>query len=410
MRPNLLSLLGLMFVAACTLPASGHPHGDAGEACVPAGQWRSPATNIPIAHGALIDAMAKRPIVLLGETHTNTEHHRWQLHTVAALYGRNPNMVLGFEAFPRSVQPVLDRWVRGELSDIEFLKQTEWFKVWRFDPGLYLPLFHFARQNRIPMVALNVGRELIELVRKDGWKAVPIDSREGVGDPAPPTPTFLHYHANVYADHEKRKGNHGGTEKPKEPVLPELDDPDFVRFVAAMQTWDRAMAEGLATASRREGDPLVVGIIGRGHLHYGFGITYQLNDLGITGAATLLPWDPDDGCDEFTLEGGPVVADAVFGVEARQGPPAKPSGPLLGVRIKDDDGGIRIMQVVGGSVAEAAGLAKDDLIVNAAGLDITKTTQLITIVKRQSPGTWLPLEIKRDGAVVKIVAKFPPGK
>jgi uncharacterized iron-regulated protein len=65
-------------------------------------------------------------------------------------------MLLGLEMFPRRAQPVLDRWVAGELTEAELLTQTEWSKVWGFDPSLYLPLFEFARMNRVPMVALNV--------------------------------------------------------------------------------------------------------------------------------------------------------------------------------------------------------------------------------------------------------------
>ena len=33
---------------------------------------------------------------------------------------------------------------------------------------------------------------------------------------------------------------------------------------------------------------------------------------------------------------------------------------------------------------------------------------LIGVVQRQSPGTWLPLVLKRDGKTVETVAKFPP--
>jgi len=29
-------------------------------------------------------ALAKHAVVLLGETHDEVEHHRWQLHTIAA--------------------------------------------------------------------------------------------------------------------------------------------------------------------------------------------------------------------------------------------------------------------------------------------------------------------------------------
>ena len=41
--------------------------------------------------------------------------------------------MIGFEAFPRRVQPVLERWVAGQLSESEFLAQSDWRNVWRFD-------------------------------------------------------------------------------------------------------------------------------------------------------------------------------------------------------------------------------------------------------------------------------------
>ena len=122
--------------------------------CVAAGTWRVPA-------GARLDAKeviasaARGSIVLLGEVHDNAEHHRWQLQTLAALHALRPDMVIGFEMFPRRLQPVLDRWVAGALDTESFLVESEWFDVWGFDPELYLPLFHFCRQQRVPMQALN---------------------------------------------------------------------------------------------------------------------------------------------------------------------------------------------------------------------------------------------------------------
>ena len=64
------------------------------------------------------------------------------------------------------MQPVLDEWVAGALSEQDLLKRTEWDKSWRFDARDYLPLFHFARMNRLPMLALNVERSLSEAVGK----------------------------------------------------------------------------------------------------------------------------------------------------------------------------------------------------------------------------------------------------
>ncbi len=62
----------------------------------------------------------------------------------------------------------------------------------------------------------------------------------------------------------------------------------------AMQTWERAFACNIAYAReeaiKATGEaPLIIGIIGRGHLEYRFGTPYQLADLGITDTAVLLP-------------------------------------------------------------------------------------------------------------------------
>ena len=60
------------------------------------------------------------------------------------------------------------------------------------------------------------------------------------------------------------------------------------------------------------------------------------------------------------------------------------------------------------SVAAAAMLEKDDIIVEAAGVAVAKTAELIEIIGRQAPGTWLPLKVRRGDKALELVAKFPP--
>ena len=48
-----------------------------------------------------------------------------------------------------------------------------------------------------------------------------------------------------------------------------------------------------------------------------------------------------------------------------------------------------------------------DVITFAAGVAVRATGELIAIVGRQAPGTWLPLEVRRDGSLLSLVAKFP---
>ena len=374
----------------------GPAHAAEGPTCAEFGAWLDPASGAQLAPDALTAGMAARPVVLLGEQHDNAEHHRWQLHTLAALHGRRPDMVIGFEMFPRRVQASLDDWVAGKLDVEGFLEASEWQRVWGFDPELYLPLFHFARQNRVPMVAMNVDRALVSRVGDEGWAAVPEAERAELSDPRPASAAYRQSLAEVYREHLAESER----ERDLEAIMAEEA---FGRFVEAQLTWDRAMAEALVEARGRHPEALLVGIVGRGHIEHGHGIPHQLEDLGEPGAAVLIPLEAGRVCEAMTAG----LADAVFLVASEETAVPAPPKPRLGVRIENAERGARILSVSAGSVAEASDLRSGDVIVQAAGLAIGRVDDLIAVVQRQAPGTWLPLTIRRDGEDQDLVAKFP---
>lgn len=373
-------------------PASG----DDGGACVPVGAWFDPAERQVRPPDRLFDRLARRPAVLLGETHASAEDHRWQLDMMARLHARRPDMVVAFEAFPRRLQPVLDRWAAGSMSEREFLDAVDWQEVWGFPAELYLPLFHFARRHRLPMLAMNVERELVGRVGREGWETIPTAERHGIGDPAPALPAYRERLERVFEGHPADQHAAG--------------DEALERFIAAQLTWDRAMAEAIAEAHRADGAPLVVGIVGRGHLEYGLGIPYQLGDLGIEGATVLLTWLEDRDCRDLTAADGRNVGDAVFGIDRLSGKEAGDGGdkPRLGVMIADADGGVRVDRVLDGSVAAAAGLEAGDVVTRAAGRRVARVADLKSVVDGMLAGTVLPLEVSRDGRSLTLDARFPP--
>ncbi len=237
-------------------------------------------------------------VVLLGETHSEPDHHRWQLHTIEALFSLRPEMVLGFEMFPRRVQPVLDRWSRDELSETALLDEVDWPRIWGFDPQLYLPLFSFARKHRLPMVALNVDRETNRRVAMQGPAAAPQVDREGVGDPTPASPRYRERLFEWFKHHPA--GGEGAA----------VNSARFESFVRAQLFWDCAMAEAIASVRRDRPRALAVGIMGRGHIEYGDGVPHQLAAMGIDNIATALPWPVDADCPRHS----PPIADLLFGV------------------------------------------------------------------------------------------------
>jgi uncharacterized iron-regulated protein len=367
----------LLSSAAC----SGEP-GPA--ACGEPGQWLSAAKTgvAPENPAALLERMAAQQAVLLGEAHDSAEDHRWQMQVLAQLHSRRPQLAIGFEMFPRRLQPALDQWVAGTLSEQEFLKRTEWDKVWAFDARDYLPLFHYARMNRIPMLALNVERSLVEAVGKQGWDAVPAAQREGVSRPAVPTPEYRKTLRAIFEHHPaKQRG-----------------EETFPRYVEAQTVWDRAMAQPIADHLKKQPGALVVAILGVGHVRHGHGVAHQLKDLGVARVGALLTWDQADACAGIV----PGLADAVYVVKA---PAANP--PRLGVAMEPAKEGIRIASVQAGSVAEQAGLKGGDVIVTVAGQP-AKIDGLRSVVQRQPAGTWLPLKVKRGSEEIEIVARFPP--
>lgn len=410
--------LSATLAAAVIVPSAAQTNSSVSPAEKTASVCATPSGWIDLKTGQSIDRRqlfgdleAKSSVVLLGESHPDADHHRWQLYTVAALHGRGGNIVIGFEAFPRRLQGVLDDWVAGKLTDEAFLKASEWRQVWGYDASLYMPLFQFARINRIPMIALNVEQKLVARVGQQGWESVPPSEREGLSDPAPASPAYQRELAHVYLIKKSIPPGADPFSSPQGPSIAEPDEaaveeavkqPEFKRFVEAQLTWDRAMAEALASAKRKFSNATIVGILGSGHVEGGYGVPHQLTDLGITQATSLLPVPSDEAC----MLVGTSFADAVFTLPHADESP-NPQRPRLGVVLVEGDGAPRISRVVDNSVAGITGLKVGDEVVRAAGLTIRKPDELVEVIARQAPGTWLPLSVRRDGQDIDLIAKFP---
>lgn len=255
----------------CLLPSLLAACAVAPPACAPSGQWVAPESLRTIPDP--VPQAASHPVILLGEAHDSAADHRWQLATIERLYVADPALVLGFEMFPRASQPVLDLWVGGGLSEPDFLARTDWKHVWGFDAALYLPIFRFARDHHIPMLALNVSERVVHLVSRQGWAAVAVADREGVGTPAPPSALYR-------ASLAEAMSGHGGMS---------MTPAGLRHFIDAQLVWDRAMAEAIAAQRAREPQRLVVALMGQGHLQNREGVPHQLDALRIPDAVVLLP-------------------------------------------------------------------------------------------------------------------------
>jgi len=373
--------------AAIVTGALGAAPAAAAAGCPTPGAWAQPDGEAldPV---ALHDELATAEAVLLGERHDRMDHHRWQAATLAALHSRRPDMVIGLEMLPRSAQPALDAWVAGELSPEAFLEESGWYRHWGFNPELYWPVLNFARVHDVPLLALNAERGLVRQLGHEGWDAVPEAERHGVSTPARPREAYREYLERVFERHPAAQ--EGGLEA----------------FIATQVAWDRMMAAGIAETIEAGGDepPLVVGVIGSGHLEHGHGVPWQLADLEVEDAPVLLPREYHADCEPAP----PGLARAVFGIadDDRFDLPTV----LLGVLLEDDgEDGVLIVGVQPGSVAEAAGIEEGDRVLEAGERETHVPSDLQRAVQQVRPGSLLPLLVERDGQREERVARFPRG-
>lgn len=118
---------------------------------------------------ALAD-LKKNRIVLVGEHHSNRQHHMAQLAVIRALKEAGLRVAVGLEMFRKESQPALDQWIYGEIDAERFEKI--YYDNWNFPWQAYRKIFEYARNHKIPMIGLNVPREITRQVSRNGFKSL----------------------------------------------------------------------------------------------------------------------------------------------------------------------------------------------------------------------------------------------
>ena len=269
------------------------------ERCIPTGQWLDPNTNVEINDKQALERMLSKPIILMGEHHQNPFHHQWHLTWLKKINAEVENLELALEMLPVQSQTAIDRWVKDEINDKEFIEESGWNVYWQHDVDLYLPVLKFAKVNHIPMHAINVSKQLLQNVSMNGWDAIPESERSGLTDPGPASRPYLLALARSF----RRHGPPSGDE------ISEEEGGRFKRFIEVQLLWDRAMGQGIAKMREQEHKPVVLAMMGSGHMMHGFGTPLQLNDLKHDDYTIIVPWDDHLNCEELK----PGFADLVYG-------------------------------------------------------------------------------------------------
>ena len=309
--------------------------------------------------------LASKRVVFIGETHNRYGDHLNQLALIERLHTIHPDMAIGVEYFQQPFQQQVDDYIDGRATESEFLRGTGYFEHWGFDYRLYAPIFRYAREQHIPVRALNVPESLPSTVARVGIKGLSKEQRTYL--PRQIEPAGKAYRARLREAFQVHTGMKPGA---------------FDHFVEAQLVWDEGMAASAASYLEAHPDRRMVILAGSGHLAFGDGIPKRLERR--THASYAIVLNGDD-----TIE--PKMADYVLLGKAR----TLPAAGALGVGLDEVRGECRIRSLIRDGAAQKAGLRKGDVLVAIDGQPIKTIADVHVVLWDKKPGNRVRVEVRR---------------
>lgn len=102
----------------------------------------------------LLSKVKKAGVILGGDFHAFAQSQRAHLRILRSL--KNHELILALEMFPTNIQPLLDDFMAGRVTEGGFLKKISYSETWGFAWENYRPLLEHARLNKIPVYGLNI--------------------------------------------------------------------------------------------------------------------------------------------------------------------------------------------------------------------------------------------------------------
>jgi uncharacterized iron-regulated protein len=216
----------------------------------------------------IITQLQRAKIIYLGETHDRQSDHHQQLAIIQSLVQAQSKtnsqpqlkLAIGMEMFQRQMQPLLDRYLAGQITATELRAQTDFDKSWGYSWDYYAPILEFAKVRKLPLIALNTPSKISRKAAKQGLKSLTPEELKFVPPLTEIDRSNSKYQQMILASYQQHAG------------IVSIASKSFDRFYTTQLLWDETMAEGTANFVQQHPDYQMIVLAGRSHIIYGYGI------------------------------------------------------------------------------------------------------------------------------------------
>jgi len=115
----------------------------------------------------VIARAADADVVYFGDYHPLRESQEMVVRLMREFTGRGRKVVLAMEMLYEHQQVILDRWMKGEISEEDFLEEIDYYSEWGFNWESYRKIFLAAKDPFIPVFGIDSEpREHLIYIRK----------------------------------------------------------------------------------------------------------------------------------------------------------------------------------------------------------------------------------------------------
>jgi uncharacterized iron-regulated protein len=308
MRLATSSVLALL--AAVPVTAQDPPTGALDTAYV-AGEYRVfTGAGEPASLDDVVAAMGPYDVVFVGESHDDPTGHMLEaelLRRAWETYGRPESgggaprpVALSLEFFQRDVQPVLDEYLAGLITESAFRADSRPWPRYGTD---YRPLIEFSKEHGVDVIAANAPRRYTTRVTMHGRESLHDLSPQAIESLPPlpygqPSDEYRNQWIQVISEVMRQEGMKCGVPV-DDPPAPEGSHQSMGNQLHSQVLWDATMAWWISRYLESRTNGLVLHMVGGFHVARGTGTPEHLSSYRPDTSYMIVMLRPVDDVDAF---------------------------------------------------------------------------------------------------------------